>query len=491
MKHVFGILLLAGLASAQAPAPVPAPAPIAPLPPLASPLAEPPVIPPDIEDRLSEATQRALEMQDQIQDRIRDIQAKVLTDTNLHLDLNLPMLMAQDMVRAPKPPRPPAAPVETFSKGRRDSEERMYRRGKEYLDQREWDKAAEEFNGVIERKGGNADGAYYWKAYALAKLGRRDNAIASLNELQKSYPNSRWLNDAKALEVEVKQANGQAVSPESQGDDDLKLMALNSLVNSDPDRAVPLIDSLLKKSVSPKLKERALFVLAQSGTPKAREIVVQIAKGGANPDLQQKAVEYLGFYRGNENVQTLSEIYASSSDVNVKRTILRGYMSQRDIDRLLNVAKTESNADLRRDAINYLGSLGAQNELGQLYSNDQTVEVKQAIINAMHNDGNTEKLMEIARTDKDPSIRISAIRRLGNMRQSKSAPSLAALYASEQEQQVKRAVVDSLANQGAAKEMIELARKETDSSMKRMIVERLASTKSKEATDYMMEILTK
>ena len=49
---------------------------------------------------------------------------------------------------------------------------------------------------------------------------------------------------------------------------------------------------------SPRLKARALFVLAQSSSPKAREVLVNIAKGGSNPDLQMKAVQYLGIHGG-------------------------------------------------------------------------------------------------------------------------------------------------------------------------------------------------
>ena len=137
MKKVFGILLIAGLAWAQrpAPAPVPAPAPlapVAPLPPLASPLAEPPVPPVDIEERAFEAAQRALEIQDRIQDRIQDqmqdIQAKVMADTNFRFEFNMPRMLAQDIARPPKPPKPPTIEY-AGSKGRRDNEERMYRRG--------------------------------------------------------------------------------------------------------------------------------------------------------------------------------------------------------------------------------------------------------------------------------------------------------------------------------------------------------------------------
>src|SRR6185295_4519060 len=97
-----------------------------------------------------------------------------------------------------------------------------------------------------------------------------------------------------ALDVEVRQAAGKPVSPESATDEDLKLMALQGLMNSDSDRALPLLEKLLHSSQSPKIKERALFVLTQSDSARAKQIVVDIAKGSSNPDLQMKAVHYLG-----------------------------------------------------------------------------------------------------------------------------------------------------------------------------------------------------
>ena len=55
--------------------------------------------------------------------------------------------------------------------------------------------------------------ALYWKAYALNKLGRREEALAALAQLRKAYANSRWQDDAKALEIEVRQASGAEGQP--------------------------------------------------------------------------------------------------------------------------------------------------------------------------------------------------------------------------------------------------------------------------------------
>ena len=253
------------------------------------------------------------------------------------------------------------------------SDDRLYSAGQSALDNRQWDQAVEYFNQVISHNTARVDGALYWKAYALGKLGRRDEANAAIAELRKSYASSRWLDDAKALELELKQASGQTVSPEAESDEELKLMAINGLMQSDPERAIPLLESQLKGSASPKVKRNTLFVLAQSNSPKAQALVEQIARGGANPDLQLKAISYMDQRRRpNNNAQVLSEIYASTNDLAVKRAILQAYAGMRDKDRLLQAAKSEKSPELREFAIGNLAGNQGTPELWQLYQAETT-----------------------------------------------------------------------------------------------------------------------
>src|SRR2546423_8630294 len=156
--------------------------------------------------------------------------------------------------------------------------------------------------------------------------------------LRQQYPNSRWLDDAKALEVEVRQQAGKPVSPESESNEELKLMAINGLLNSDPGQAIPLLEKLLRNAgSSPRVKDRALFVLTQSRSARARQVMVDIAKGGGNPDLQMRAVRYLGMNNNRENQQDLSNIYSASNDTNVKKAILRSFMTSCAREQLFNV----------------------------------------------------------------------------------------------------------------------------------------------------------
>ncbi len=334
------------------------------------------------------------------------------------------------LAQAPQPPRPPGpakAPAEfekppAFEwklKGRPGAgrAERAYRQAMRALESREWAQAAERFSEAASEGGPRTEGALYWKAYALNKLGQRGEAQAALEELRKSYPSSRWLNDAKALEVEIRQAAGRPVSPETEPDEDLKLLALNALVQSDPERAAPILEKFLKGPYSPKLKERALFVLSQSGSPKSMSMLAAAAREG-NPELQMKAIHYLGIMGKKENRQLLAEIYASSSDTAVKREILRSFLAAGDWERLAALAKDEKVPELRAEAIRQLGMMGPRTgeTLASLYASDSDAAVRREILNALFVQGNARALIDAARKETDPNLKREAVKRLSQMR---------------------------------------------------------------------------
>lgn len=377
------------------------------------------------------------------------------------------------------------------SAGRASDDDRLFQRGKEAIDAGRWDRAAEAFSEVASGKGAHVDEALYWKAYALNRLNRREDALATLSKLFGSYPKSRWTADGKALELEVRQASGVTVNPNTEPDEDLKLMALNGLMNNDPERAIPILEKLMQGNQSPKLKERALFVLAQTDNAKGRQILLQIARNGSNPDLQMKAIHYLGIMGSKENRQVMADLYASSNDANVKRAVLHGFMISGDREHLLQAAKTEKNPDLRMEAIHQLGISGGQGELWQLYQAEPSVEVKETILHSMFIGGNSDKLLEVARGEKDARLRRAAIHSLGLMGGEHTGAALVAMYGSESDPALRGEIVNALFIQGNAKAMVDLARKETNPEMRKTIVSKLSVMGSKDATEYMLELLNK
>ncbi len=367
-------------------------------------------------------------------------------------------------------------------------QESLYERGSDALDEGHWERALEAFTEAARLSGDRTEGSLYWKAYAETKLGRRNEAVATIAELKRRFPKGRWTNDAAALEVE---AAGRNARPESESDDELKLIAINSLVNSDPERAIPLLQKILQGPQTPKMKERALFVLAQSGSAQARQMVAEIARGKSNPGLQEKAIRYLGLFGGKESRQILSEIYASNPSVEARERILKSFMTAGDREHVLAAARTEKDARLRAAAARLLGVMGARQELWDLYRTEPDREVKDAIVQGMFVAGDAEHISELARNEKDPELRRSAIKKLGLLGRTRTGEMLLSIYRGDKDPEARRAALQGLFVQNNAHALVELARVEKDRDWKQEIVQKLSVMHDKEATDYLIEILNK
>jgi hypothetical protein len=181
-----------------------------------------------------------------------------------------------------------------------------YIAGSKAMDEHRWQDAVVSFDKVIGAKGKRVDAAVYWKAYSLNKLGKPQLAAATCDQLRARDPNSQWNRDCSALTVNVhidtqaltesmKNVNVQVramtdssvedvemwdnTNPPHGSDEDLKMLALNSLLNQDPARAIPLLRGVLTGNGSPAMKKHALFVLAQSKSPDA-DVILRDARWG-------------------------------------------------------------------------------------------------------------------------------------------------------------------------------------------------------------------
>ena len=374
---------------------------------------------------------------------------------------------------------------------RLDRLEELYDNGREALDDEKYEQARDKFAALAKANGPQTDAALYWQAYAAQRLGQREAALAALADLKARFPQSRWQRDAGALEIEVRQGTGQPSRPELQGDEELKMLAIQGLMNSDPERAMPMIEKVLQGPASPKEKSRAMFLLAQSGSPQGREIIGRIARGQSNPELQKKAVEYLAIFGGPEARKTMAEIYAATADPALKRSILRSYMIGGDKERLFAAAKSEKDPALRGEAIRQLGLVHGEQELEQLYRAENTPEIRREILQAFFLAGDVTKMLEAAKNEKDPELRRAAVRNLGLVRSDDSGKALATIYANETDRGIREEVLNAYFLQGNASAIVAIAKAEKDLGLKKKAVEKLSLMHSKEASDYLMELLQK
>jgi len=269
------------------------------------------------------------------------------------------------------------------------------------------------------------------------------------------------------------------------------MLAIQGLMNSDPERAMPLLEKVLQGPASPKEKSKAMFVLAQGGSPQGREIIGRIARGQSNPELQKKAVEYLAIFGGTEARKTMAEIYASTSDTSLKRSILRSYMIGGDKERLFAAAKSEKDPALRREAIRQLGLVHGERELEQLYQTETSPEIRREILQAFFLAGDVNKMLEAAKSEKDPELRRAAVRNLGLVNSQESGKALAEIYARETDRAIREEVLNAYFLQGNASAIVAIAKSEKDPGLKKKAVEKLSLMQSKEGSDYLMELLQK
>jgi len=372
-----------------------------------------------------------------------------------------------------------------------DRMQERYDEGREALDEERYEQAEAKFDQLAQSNGPQTDAALYWKAYAENKLGKREAALNTLADMKKRFPQSRWQKDADVLGLEVKQSNGQPVKPADQSDEELKILAIQGLMNSDPERAMPLLEKVINGSGSPREKSRALFVLAQKGSALGREIIGRIAKGQSNPELQREAIKYLGLFGGAQSRQIMAEVYAASRDASVKRAILRAYMLGGDHERLFAAAKSEKDESLRREAIRQLGLVHGVSELEQLYQAETSTDLRREILQAFFLAGESGKLVQAAESEKDPELRRAAIRNLGLIHSDDSGKALQAIYSRETDGGLKEEVLNAYFLQGNAAALVAIARNEKDPELKKTAVSKLSLMHSKEATDYLMELLQK
>jgi len=365
-----------------------------------------------------------------------------------------------------------------------------YRDGQRALDAGKWKEAADAFARVAAAKGGDVDAALYWQAYALGKQGSKAEALAALRTLRSDFPKSSWLDDAQALELEMR-GPGVTVQPADSAaeKEELAVYALNSLMQSDSARAVPVLQKYLQGNHSERLKKQALFVLGQSDAPGARQLLVDVAHGKTAPGMQHEAVDMLGVAGDEESVKALGEVYRSSQDREIKEAVLHAYLVADAQDELLAAARGERDAELRHEAIHQLGAMDAGPQLRALYAEETSTDLRRAVLEAMGVAGDVEGLAQAARTTRDPELRQAAIHGLGISDADEAGEPLLQIYRASPDQDTRLAVIDALFVQDNAKALIGLFRAEKDPGLKKAIVQKLSIMDDEEASEELLKLL--
>jgi len=195
-------------------------------------------------------------------------------------------------------------------------------------------------------------------------------------------------------------------------------------------RAVDVLTNIVNSSRDPGLQEKALFALVQQDEGRGGQVLRDVAaREGARQELREKAIFWLGQRHSAGNVDFLKSLYGRLQSEALKEKVIFS-VSQHGGGRrdpwLLDVAvDANESTELRKKALFWAGQGGVSLEqLGALYAKLSDRELREQLIFVFaqrHEPAAVDRLMEIARSDRDPELRKKAIFWLGQSRDPRAA----------------------------------------------------------------------
>jgi beta-lactamase regulating signal transducer with metallopeptidase domain/HEAT repeat protein len=160
-------------------------------------------------------------------------------------------------------------------------------------------------------------------------------------------------------------------------------------------------------------------------------LLVEVVKRDSDPNVREEALQGICRLRSDSSINALIQLYDGSGDVKTKGEIIP-YLLRREgrdskvdngkaIAKLVSIAKSEQNEELRNKAVRYLGNVRGDegaNVLIQIYDGLQDQKMKQYVIRSLAQNRSrkaVDKLIQIAKNDSDPVVRQFAIRSLYNV----------------------------------------------------------------------------
>lgn len=292
------------------------------------------------------------------------------------------------------------APV---GKAQDDDFDKRFREGRDLIDREDWAKAAEKFAELIDRYPNNksTDAALYWLAFCYKKQKQFQKAGDALDRLIEKFPSSSWASDARVMIMEVAAPLGRvygavgATSPSG-----------FSPVGVVKSTAVTPASGYVGYGISG--EAYSALTAAAARTPLDRESEIKIA-----------AFQSLLAADPKRAIETMGEILKPDSKASetLKLEMLRVVRRPR----LLNTFSSASGAGVVNQSFSY--------QTGVLDKQFAAL-LREALVKSFQNETN-------------PKVRREIISVLANSADDQSTDYLKKLYASEQDREMKKAIINS------------------------------------------------
>ena len=384
------------------------------------------------------------------------------------------------------------APVVAGQKSGADA--KAYQKAYDLVLDKKWIEAQKELDGFIAkyRNSSYSDAARYWRCYTQEKTGSpNEEAFKKYQEFVKSYPHSRWADDATTNMIRIgselarqgKSEYGTIVQSLQQGDDeDVKLTALYALRSNTDEKSLPVIMNLYDHSKSEKMREKIVYVLGSFDSPQIVPKLIDIALKDPSMSVRKNAVYALGNTKKSEASASLKQIVKSQAEPEIRTAALYALANVGDQDLipyLVEIAKNDPNDKLARSAAYSIANVNSDEStkaLQTLLKEAKSKEVRKAALYSLGNRGDAAAvvtLKEIALNETDVDMSRQATFALGNIHSKPSFEALTSIVSSAKDAKVKEAAVQAIGN-NTGKESREFLKKlaltDPDDNIARMAV---------------------
>jgi HEAT repeat protein len=192
--------------------------------------------------------------------------------------------------------------------------------------------------------------------------------------------------------------------------------------------AAAALEEIAMRSADEGLREKAIFALSQQNFPRSRSVLRRLAESEETPDrVREKAIFWIGQNRSTENAQFLRELFTRTPKTErteeTRKRILFSLSQMEGVgnDRwLLGIAADASQSmEVRKHALWSAGQSGVgASDFIPLYDRITERPLKEQLIWVLSESRDraaADKLIDIARNDRDVELRKKAIFWLGQM----------------------------------------------------------------------------
>jgi HEAT repeat protein len=376
-----------------------------------------------------------------------------------------------------------------------------------------------------------AGDALYWAAFALYKNDDLVRARSLLITQQERYAKAATLRDGYSLLARIqtalaKQGDSEAAAwltqqaqpaqpaqaaqplvprgcPDEDDEDDVRIAALNGLLQMDATNALPILKKVLAKrdACSAGLRRKAVFIVSQKHGGETEDILLDVARNDPDSEVRQQAVFWLSQVGSDRAVTALDSILRTTTDPDLREKALFS-LSQIHNARAAQIlrdytANERAPAEAREKAIFWLGQQQSPENaafLRGLYAKLTDEDLKEKVIFSLSQMGGADNgrwLMDIALNEREPvEMRKKALfwagQTGGNLEQ------LTGLYDRMQNQEMKEQLIFVYSQRhepAALDQLIRIAKTEQDRELRKKAIFWLGQSHDPRAAQVLLEII--